>query len=874
MRNQILANYAKRPIYQNQTKKSETAQKVDSVELEIKIDGVESKNREEDSVFAEEEEDQWDQKNWDDLNLNIKIPIDENPKKNYPEVEAAEKDIKKQAPNEENLRSPVCCIMGHVDAGKTKLLDCIQGTNVQESEAGGITQQIGATLIPTDNIRDRTKELKAGAKLKVPGLLVIDTPGHESFVNLRTRGSDLCDIAILVVDIMHGLEPQTIESLNLLKMRNTQFIVALNKVDKLYSWKVSPNAPMVNSIKQQSEDVKSQFDTRVIFQFKEQGLNTELYYKNKNMGETFSIVPTSATTGEGIPDLLLLLVQWAQKTMVEKLTYHDEVQGPIVTNIKALLTPRPMKKYRLKGKYMQHKEIKAAMSIKISAPGLEHAVTGTSLYVVGPNEDLEHVKEKAKGPMNSIMTKIDKNGEGVYVHASTLGSLEALLEFLNTPEVNIPVRGIGIGPVHKKDVIKAGAMLEKEKEYAAILAFDVKVKPEAEEHADDLGVKIFIADVIYDLFKQFKAYIDGLKEERKKEAAKEVVFPCILKILSNYNKDPIILGVEILQGILKVGTPICVPQRDFIDIGQIASIEINNKPVDVAMKGQKVAIKIIGSNPEERQKLFGRHFGLEDELVSHISRRSIDVLKAYYRPNLDFTGKFIFWVINTAPLRLIVVTKLKPTKSSAFQKQASSSIMGMVFGKIGVETPKYEVVQSSADYEIRKYSPSVIAEVTYDPSQFKGNKDGGFMVLANYIGALGNPQNAKPEKIAMTAPVITKSPGSESEKIAMTAPVVTKGESNMVTMQFVLPSIYKKAEEAPKPLDERVVIREEGERKYGVVKFGGVAADEVVKEKVEKLRQSLERDGYKVIGEFLLGRYNPPWTLPPFRTNEVMLPVE
>lgn len=208
--------------------------------------------------------------------------------------------------------------------------------------------------------------------------------------------------------------------------------------------------------------------------------------------------------------------------------------------------------------------------------------------------------------------------------------------------------------------------------------------------------------------------------------------------------------------------------------------------------------------------------------------------------------------------------------------------MGMVFGKIRVETPKYEVIKSTTDYEIRKYPPSVVAEVTYDPAQFKGNKDGGFTVLANYIGALGNPQNAKPEKIAMTAPVITKntedsvSGESKSEAIAMTAPVVTKEqkEKKMVTMEFILPAKYGKPEEAPKPLDERVKIREEGEGKYGVVKFAGVASEKVVEEKVEKLKRSLERDGYKVIGDFVLARYNPPWTLPPFRTNEVMVPIE
>ncbi|KAG7940967.1 hypothetical protein I3843_16G013800 [Carya illinoinensis] len=580
--------------------------------------------------------------------------------------------------SEDNLRSPICCIMGHVDTGKTKLLDCIRGTNVQEGEAGGITQQIGATYFPAENIRERTKELKADAKLKVPGLLVIDTPGHESFTNLRSRGSGLCDIAILVVDIMHGLEPQTIESLNLLKMRNTEFIVALNKVDRLYGWKTCRNAPIVKAMKQQSKDVQNEFNmrvTQIVTQFKEQGLNSELYYKNKEMGETFSIVPTSAISGEGIPDLLLLLIQWSQKTMVEKLTYSNEIQctvlevkvieghgttidvvlvngvlhegdqivvcgmqGPIVTTIRALLTPHPMKELRVKGTYLHHKEIKAAMGIKISAQGLEHAIAGTGLYIVGSDDDLEDVKEAAMEDVESVMSRIDKSGEGVYVQASTLGSLEALLEFLKSPAVNIPVSGIGIGPVHKKDVMKASVMLEKKKEYATILAFDVKIMKDAEELAESLSVTIFRADIIYHLFDQFKAYIDNLKEEKKKETADDAVFPCVLKILPNciFNKkDPIVLGLDVLEGIAKVGTPICIPQRDFIDIGRIASIENNHKPVDIAKKGQKVAIKIVGTNPEEQQKMFGRHFELEDELVSHISRKSIDVLKANYRDDLS-----------------------------------------------------------------------------------------------------------------------------------------------------------------------------------------------------------------------------------------------
>ncbi|XP_057949347.1 eukaryotic translation initiation factor 5B-like [Malania oleifera] len=720
----------------------ETVCEVDSLETEkveelnLNIDEkseevVEENGVEEDDEDADEDEDEdeWDAKSWDDAVLNLREksafadeeadlkkpePLvrketksvttkkvssqaiksqDTDSKKGQFDVENSQRNkseagAKKVAPksdappksSENNLRSPICCIMGHVDTGKTKLLDCIRGTNVQEGEAGGITQQIGATYFPIENIRERTKELKADAEFKVPGLLIIDTPGHESFNNLRSRGSGLCDIAILVVDIMHGLEPQTIESLNLLKMRNTEFIIALNKVDRLYGWKVCRNAPIVKAMKQQSKDVQNEFNMRlaqIIAQFQEQGLNTELYYKKKEMGETYKtyhIVPTSAISGEGIPNLLFLLVEWAQRKMVEKLTFSDDVQctvlevkvveghgttidvvlvngvlhegdqivvcgmqGPIVTVIRALLTPHPMKELRVKGTYLHHREIKAAQCIKITAQGLEHAIAGTSLYVVASSDDLEDVMEVAMEDVRSVMSRIDKSGEGVYVQASTLGSLEALLEFLKSPAVSIPVSGIGIGPVHKKDVMKASVMLEKKKEFATILAFDVKVTPEARELADDVGVKIFIADIIYHLFDQFKAYISNLKEEKKREAADEAVFPCVLKIIPNcvFNKkDPIVLGVDVLEGIARVGTPICVPQRDFTDIGRIASIEFNHKPVDLAKKGQKVAIKIVGSSAEEQQKMFGRHFEIDDELVSHISRKSIDVLKANYRDDL------------------------------------------------------------------------------------------------------------------------------------------------------------------------------------------------------------------------------------------------
>ncbi|KAL4860126.1 Eukaryotic translation initiation factor 5B [Chlorella vulgaris] len=581
-----------------------------------------------------------------------------------------------------DLRSPICCILGHVDTGKTKILDNIRRTNVQDGEAGGITQQIGATYIPASAVETRTEELRKGRQfdLKLPGLLVIDTPGHESFSNLRSRGSGLCDIAILVIDLMHGLEQQTIESINLLKMRKTPFIIAMNKVDRLYKWQTVANSPIQDAMARQEEYVRKEFEDRynqVALQLNEQGLNVALYWKNRDPRSFISIVPTSAITGEGIPDLLQLVVKLTQSLMAERLMFVNNLEstvlevkqieglgttidvvlvngmlregdtivvcglgGPIVTTIRALLTPQPMREIRVKGQYVHHKELRAAMGVKIAAHNLESAVAGTQLYVVGPDDDVEDLKDAVMEDMQDIFSSVDKTGEGVCVQASTLGSLEALLEFLRSDAVQIAVSSINIGPINKKDIMRANAMIERgHRKFGVILAFDVPVTREAASLAEQMGVRIFTADIIYHLFDQFTAYLKTVKEEEQEAAKLTAVFPCVLKILPTciFNqKDPIILGVEVMEGIAKVGTPICVPSRQGgVDLGRIASLEKEHKSVDIAKKGDTVAMKIESTKPEEASRSYERHFDHTDELVSRITRKSINVLKDMFRDELS-----------------------------------------------------------------------------------------------------------------------------------------------------------------------------------------------------------------------------------------------
>lgn len=649
-------------------------------------EGEESKLDEEEREEAEEAE--FVAKDWDNSDENE--PTKPSPKPVWPPVKSHQSTpvvIPTQKANAlpatttitkdgRELRSPICCILGHVDTGKTKLLDKIRQTNVQGGEAGGITQQIGATYFPIDSIQEKTKVMEQYEKVSydVPGLLVIDTPGHESFTNLRTRGSSLCNIAILVIDIMHGLEQQTLESIRLLRDRKAPFVVALNKIDRLYGWEATPNNSFRDSLSKQKASVQSEFEnrfTQIKVALAEQGLNSELYYKNTNLSKYVSIIPTSAVTGEGVPDLLWLLLELTQKRMGKQLKYLSGVEatilevkvieglgttidvilsngilhegdrivlcgmnGPIVTNIRALLTPPPARELRIKSEYVHHKEVKAAIGVKIAANDLEKAVAGSRLLVVKEDDDEDDLMDDVMEDLTGLLDSVDPTGKGVTVQASTLGSLEALLDFLK--DMKIPVMSIGLGPVYKRDVMKATAMLDKAKEFAVMLCFDVKIDKEAEQYANEQGVKVFSADIIYHLFDEFTAYQEKLLEEKRKANAGDAIFPCVLKTLQIINKrNPMIIGVDVVDGVLKTGTPICCVKPDPVTgkktpmlLGTVVSLEVNHETRSNIRKGDTnagVAMRL--EAPSSQQPTWGRHVDEKDGLYSLISRKSIDTLK-------------------------------------------------------------------------------------------------------------------------------------------------------------------------------------------------------------------------------------------------------
>jgi len=610
----------------------------------------------------------------------------EDPKKKTPKKDVAQKEeviVESKTEKEEEpmymdpmaafnvqskYRCPIIAILGHVDTGKTKLLDKIRNTNVQSGEAGGITQQIGASFFPQYKLKEEVRKVEhMKINVEVPGLLIIDTPGHESFSNLRSRGSSLCDFAILVVDVMHGLENQTIESIQLLQSRNTPFVICLNKVDRLKDWVNSPNDCSYKSFQKQSGFTRNVFDDKykpIITELAKQDINGELYWRNDNEEEYRSMVPTSAITGEGVPNILGYIIHYCQKNLDKQITKCSDFKatclevkkieglgstidiilvngqlqegdkivtagfnGPITTTIRGLLTPQPLKELRVKAEYIHHKQCTGAMGLKLMAPGLETAIAGAAVYKYDSDEELDVYKDELKSDIKRVRKIVKLVNEGVCVAASTLGSLEALLHFLKTKKV--PVAEVCIGDVSKEDCIRALTPLlseenkKKKKEYATILAFDVKILPDATKFAEENGIKIITAKIIYHLTDEFTEHVRQIKLKAKQEEGKDAVFPCLLKIIACFNaKFPLIMGVEVQRGILKPGTPVCVfKDNTKLVLGSIESLEKEKKPVKYAIKSTgPIAIRIKG----DKSIQFGRHLDDKDQIISVLTRKSID----------------------------------------------------------------------------------------------------------------------------------------------------------------------------------------------------------------------------------------------------------
>ena len=706
------AEEEQRRLEEEQRKKEEEEERLEKDQLKIEEDEKGQKKQDEKSRKQEGEKSKKRNQQLEILyqmkkggsvipmtpELEIYIMEREKEEKTTSDKIKKEKDIEKDTNNNKNknknkdddkneidetLRAPICCVLGHVDTGKTSLLDKIRRTHVQEGEVGGITQQIGATFFPHSFLKNTTKDLleKNNSVLSVPGLLMIDTPGHESFSNLRNRGSSVCDVAILVIDIMHGLENQTRESIKILQKKNCKFIIALNKIDKIYGWEPKNDFTIVESLRVQKKFCISEFETRLVniqTQLSEEGLNSELYYKNTNIEEYVSIIPVSAKTGEGISDLLYHQINIVQSFMKDRIIYSDSLactvlevkhtQGlgvtidtilsngkinigdkiilaginkPIVTKIRSILIPQPMKELRIKSEYQEHKSIKAAQCFKIAAEGLEEAIPGTQLYIIKSDDEIDKYVLELQNDVTSLTNKISKDKVGVAVQCSTIGSLEALLTFLEG--MKIPVGNIALGPIHKKHMSHSLLMKKKNPKYACILAFDVELDNDSRIYAEKEGIKIIRADIIYHLFENFtkhlKDYDAGVKEKNKNLA----VLPVVLEILQCIKPgSPLIIGCKVLEGQVRIGTPLCIRKKNNISLGRIIGMQINNKDILIAKKGMEIAIKLDGKsivkgeeNDREQNIIFGRHIEEKTELASAISRKSIDALKESFRDDME-----------------------------------------------------------------------------------------------------------------------------------------------------------------------------------------------------------------------------------------------
>ncbi len=552
------------------------------------------------------------------------------------------------------LRQPIVVVLGHVDHGKTTLLDKIRGTAVAAKEPGLITQHVGASFVPASVIEKLAEPLKKiiPFKLIIPGLLFIDTPGHELFANLRRRGGSVADFAILVVDIMEGFQPQTYESIEILRQRRVPFLVAANKIDRIPGWRPNPDTPFILTVRRQDRRVVEELERllwdNVISKLYELGFQADRFDRIRDFTRTVAVVPVSAKTGEGIAELLAVLAGLAQRYLQHRLRYaegpakgvilelreqpglgpaadviiYDGVlrktdiivtggmEGPVVTRIRALLMPKPLQEIRVAKRELEPvDEVHAAAGVRIVAPELEKAVAGAPLFVAKDMEEAKQLARKVMEEIEALRIRTDK--EGVIVKADTLGSLEAIVEALRRR--NIPIRMADVGPVAKRDVVEAVASREINKFYGVILAFNVKVLEEAEQEAAKQGIRIFVNNVIYRLLEDFERwYREQLEAERRREL-EQLVRPGKTRILPGYvfrRSNPAIVGVEVLGGTIRPGYPLM--REDGKRIGTIMQIQDKGKPIPEARAGMAVAISIKG------HVMVGRHIDEGDVLYTDV----------------------------------------------------------------------------------------------------------------------------------------------------------------------------------------------------------------------------------------------------------------
>ena len=563
------------------------------------------------------------------------------------------------------IRQPIIVVMGHVDHGKTSLLDRIRSTTITSREAGGITQHIGASEVPIDVVRKTCGELvkKFNISLTIPGLLFIDTPGHEAFTNLRKRGGSVADLAILVVDITKEFEPQTYESIEILKEYKTPFILAANKIDLITGWKNTGNRSFLDAIQKQNLNVANELEAKIytlVGRLSESGFESERFDRVKDFKKEVMIVPLSAKTGEGIAELLLYASGLSQRflemrlqievngagigSIIEKkeerglgttidvilfngtLRINDTVAfatstGIGTAKIKALLKPKPLQELReSSSKFFYLDSVSAASGIKISGSGLDDALPG-SLVISTERAGYE---SEIQSEIREIFSS-DKSG--VILKADTIGSIEAISRLLKSAGVSVSKKEVG--NITKRDVLDAFAMRSVDPYGAVVLAFSVKADSDAETEAYATGVRIISGNIIYKLIDDYKEWAEQERKSEKLMLEKALTFPGELKVLPNSCfriSHPAIFGVEVMHGRIKPDVRLMNERGEIL--GRIKEIQDNGTGMAEAKKGANVAISI-------EEITFGRHVKESDLLYVFLNDENERALRYKFMDLID-----------------------------------------------------------------------------------------------------------------------------------------------------------------------------------------------------------------------------------------------